>query len=78
MFDVRLNWHIELLTDKKIGYTDDGSMRPHDREKSLSDILKRPEIRVILISTKAGNSGTGHPCQAKRHLTFLRSQLDLL
>ncbi len=72
MFDVRLNPHITLLTDKKIGHTDDGSMRPHDREKALSDIQKRPEIRVILISTKAGNSGTGHLCQAEHHLILFQ------
>jgi len=40
----------------------DGSMRPQDREKALSDIQKRPEIRVILISTKAGNSGLNLTC----------------
>lgn len=53
----------ELLTDEKTGHKDDGSMRPQDRERALNDIHKKPEIRVILISTKAGNSGTGFVCQ---------------
>jgi hypothetical protein len=67
MSDVRLNRHIVLLTNEKTGHTDDGSMRPQDREKALSDIQKRPEVRVILISTKAGNSGTWPGCQAKNN-----------
>jgi len=52
-----------VLKEMGIGHVRyDGSMRPQDREKALQDIHKKSEIRVILISTKAGNSGLNLTC----------------
>jgi hypothetical protein len=38
--------------------TDDGSMKKDDREKALTKIRESSTTRVILISFKAGSTGT--------------------
>ena len=41
---------------------DDGSMNKVDREKALETIKNKANIRVILISFKAGSTGMASPC----------------
>lgn len=43
------NSHYEII--------DDGSMNAAKRSESLEAIKDNPKVKVILISTKAGNSG---------------------
>ncbi|KAK1216281.1 hypothetical protein PQX77_021090 [Marasmius sp. AFHP31] len=50
---------------KDAGYTFvryDGSMKPHEREEALRTIKTDPEVRIILISFKAGSTGLNLTC----------------
>lgn len=41
-----------------MGSIDDGSMKKEDREKSLDAVREKKSIKVILISFKAGSTGS--------------------
>ncbi|KAJ8092278.1 hypothetical protein PM082_023881 [Marasmius tenuissimus] len=50
---------------KDAGYTFvryDGSMRPQEREEALNTIKTDPDVRIILISFKAGSTGLNLTC----------------
>jgi SNF2 family DNA or RNA helicase len=49
-------------TLEQITCTDDGSMRADKREQALEAIRNKPEIKVILISFKAGSTGLNLTC----------------
>lgn len=41
-----------------MGSIDDGSMKKEDREKSLDAVREKKSVKVILISFKAGSTGS--------------------
>ncbi|KIM23238.1 hypothetical protein M408DRAFT_332443 [Serendipita vermifera MAFF 305830] len=52
-----------ILDEERITYVRyDGSMKPDQRQASLDSIKKDRRVKVILISTKAGNSGLNLTC----------------
>ena len=51
---------LEMHSDT--GPTDDGSMRADKREQALEAIRSKSQIKVILISFKAGSTGLNLTC----------------